>query len=103
MKRIFIVLAFVAMAAAMLASCLSGNTKGMTLGYFRENISQDLGYDELLERFGAPGKNVGSGIDIYEYTLDDGSNVRIGYVDRILYVKHHDSKGALLETLFELQ
>ncbi len=42
------------------------------------------------EVFGKPDRNIGSGLIIYEYGLDDGTKVWLGFpgFDKILYAKH---------------
>ncbi|MBI2811633.1 MAG: hypothetical protein HYX67_12520 [Candidatus Melainabacteria bacterium] len=46
----------------------------------------------VLNDFGEPLKDIGSGIHIYEYKLEDGSNVWVGCVDKVLYVDHVKGK-----------
>jgi hypothetical protein len=45
---------------------------------------------DVTARFGAPDRDVGSGIYIYAYRLTDGSDVLVGSADgsHILYVRH---------------
>ncbi|MGY5148393.1 MAG: hypothetical protein ACW9W4_10385 [Candidatus Nitrosopumilus sp. bin_7KS] len=44
--------------------------------------------------------DIGSGIHIYVYELNDSSKIWIGYADKIMYVEHVDSDGNILETIF---
>lgn len=84
----------------------SDNTKqndsdddGLTLKYFKDNLTQDTTYDEIVKLFGEPDKNIGSGINIYVYELKDLTQIWIGYVDKIYYVKHMDKDGNLIEDI----
>ncbi len=48
-----------------------------------------------------PHNDIGSGIHIYVYELDDSTQVWIGYTDHIWYIQHVDSDGNILENLIE--
>jgi hypothetical protein len=56
-------------------------------------IEQDTTIPQVFGRLGAPSRDIGSGIHIYEYLLEDGSSVIIGSPDAsvILYVRHGDA------------
>jgi len=62
------------------------------------DVSQDI--DTIFFKFGEPLDDVGSGIHIYVYELNDLTQVWIGYTDKILYVYHVNVDGNILETLF---
>jgi hypothetical protein len=49
--------------------------------------------------FGAPDRDIGSGIHIYVYDLSDGTKVYIGYTDKIMYARHMSSSGQVLHNL----
>jgi hypothetical protein len=52
--------------------------------------------------FGEPDGDLGSGIHIYYYNLDDGTCIWIGFADRIIYARHmsnNTASGQLLHTL----
>ena len=46
------------------------------LEFIREGIS----YDEVISRIGEPKKDIGSGVYLFEYNLDDGSQLRLGFI-----------------------
>ena len=70
-----------------------------TLDDFRNTLAESQDFDTILLKFGEPLYDIGSGIHIYVYELDDSTQIWIGYVDKILYVKHVDSNGNILEQL----
>ena len=74
-----------------------------TLDDFRKFASDSPDIDTIFYRFGEPVDDVGSGIHIYVYKLNDSSKIWIGYADKIMYVKHVDSNDNILESLFELE
>ena len=71
-----------------------------TLDDFKNVLSQPYDIDEIFSKFGEPHDDIGSGIHIFVYELNDNTEIWIGYVDDIWYVKHVDSKGNLIEDLF---
>ena len=71
-----------------------------TIDDFRNILFEPYDIDEIFSKFGQPHKDIGSGIHIYVYELNDLTEIWIGYVDDILYVKHVDADGNVLEDLF---
>ena len=71
-----------------------------TLDDFKNILSKPYDINDIFSKFGEPHDDVGSGIHIYVYDLNDLTEVWIGYVDDILYVKHVDANGSVLEDLF---
>ena len=74
-----------------------------TLDDFRNTLNESQDIETIFFKFGDPHDDIGSGIHIYVYELNDSTQIWIGYVDKILYVHHVDSNGNLLEQLFELK
>jgi hypothetical protein len=70
-----------------------------TVGYFMVKLNADLKYDDIVNLFGAPDRDIGSGIHIYVYDLSDGTKVYIGYTDKIMYARHMSSSGQVLHNL----
>jgi hypothetical protein len=70
-----------------------------TAGFFMANLNADLKYDDIVNLFGAPDGDIGSGIHIYVYDLTDGSKIYIGYTDKILYARHMNSSGQVLHNI----
>lgn len=70
-----------------------------SIEYFNANMKADLKYADIVNIFGEPDGDMGSGIHIYYYNLNDGSKVYIGYADKILYVRHVNSGGLVIHTL----
>lgn len=56
-------------------------------------------FTSIVEIFGQPSKDIGSGIHIYVYPLIDLTEVWIGYTDKILYARHMNQNQLLIETL----
>ena len=72
-----------------------------TLADFKNTLSESQDIDTIFFRFGEPNRDIGNGIHIYVYDLNDSTQVWIGYTDHILSVHHMDSEGNLLEQLFK--
>ena len=70
-----------------------------TLDDFKNTLSEPYNIDTILTKFGEPHDDIGSGIHIYVYELNDLTEIWVGYSDDILYVKHVDSDGIELENL----
>jgi hypothetical protein len=70
-----------------------------TVEYFNYNLRADMKYDEIVNLFGQPDGDIGSGIHIYVYDLKDGSKVYIGYTDKIMYARHVNSSGQIIHTI----
>lgn len=67
--------------------------------YFEKNLKSGMDYTAIVSKFGQPIKDIGSGIHIYVYVLDDATEIWIGYVDKILYARHMDKTQKLIKTL----
>ena len=71
----------------------------LTYEDFRDNLTKDMDYQAIVAKFGAPDRDIGSGIHIFVWELKDSTELWIGYVDRILYARHLDKNRNLLHTL----
>ena len=70
-----------------------------SIEYFNANLKADMKYDAIVNLFGEPDGDIGSGIHIYVYNLGDGSKVYIGYADKIMYARHVSSSRQALHTI----
>ena len=59
--------------------------------YFSSNLKPSMTYTDMVATFGNPNGDLGSGIHIYVYGLEDGTSVWIGYNDHIVYARHMTS------------
>lgn len=59
----------------------------LTLESFNR-LTKGADMQSLLKTLGAPARDIGSGIHIYEYELNDGSKVWVGGVEKLFYVDH---------------
>lgn len=87
--------------ATGVAACHKSETtpeKG-TVAYFQTYLKADMSFAAIKERFGEPGSDIGSGIHIYVYPLNDGTQVWIGYTDKILYARHMDQNRQVIAVL----
>jgi len=75
------------------------NKKQLTYDDFKSHLKIDFNYELLIETFGQPSKEIGSGIFIYVYDLYDSTEVMIGYSDRIIYADHTDKNSNVLNRL----
>ena len=95
MKKIFIIL-----IGFLLAGCTDTDSeKQDSIAYFKQHLKADMKYEGLTRTFGEPNNDIGSGIHIYLYNLQDGTKIHIGFVDRILYARHVDANDQLIEVL----
>ena len=64
--------------------------KPRTLDHFKAKLGKTLTPAKAEELFGKPDRDIGSGLMIYEYTLDDGTKILLGFPgpEKILYAKH---------------
>ena len=88
-------------AVTFLAAACSDDDKvnRNTIDYFEAHIQNDMSHEKLMFVFGVPDKDVGSGIHIYVYRLDDSTEVWIGITDKILYANQVDKDQNLLKVL----
>lgn len=66
---------------------------------FAMYLKADMNYSAIVSTFGAPAGDLGSGIHIYVYPLEDGSAVWIGYTDHIMYARHMNSNKGFLHNI----
>lgn len=59
-----------------------------TLDFFIANLNKTLTYEQAIKIFGEPDRDVGSGLYIPEYDLDDGSTIILGFATKIVYARH---------------
>jgi hypothetical protein len=71
-----------------------------TLDDFKNILSEPYDIDTIFSKFGDPHYDVGNGINVYVYDLNDGTQMMIGYNGDILYVTNLDLNGNVLEELF---
>lgn len=90
-----------ALLVILLFSCDKEEVKADPLTYqsFKASLTYEMNYSEIVAAFGEPQKDMGSGIHIYVYQLDDETEVWIGYSDQIMYAKHMDKDQNLLNTI----
>ncbi len=96
MQRIIILLFCL---AVIFGSCDDPDAYQNDIGYFQQRLKPDMKYTHLKLIFGPPDADIGSGIHIYVYDLDDGTKVCIGYTDTIVYARHLDQNDQLLAVL----
>ena len=90
------------LTGTLLLGCSKGtdnNSDPDTIGYFMTNLKASMTYTDIVNTFGQPDGDLGSGIHIYYYDLKDGTKVYIGYSDKIEYARHVNSSGTTIHTL----
>ena len=70
-----------------------------TLDDFKNILSESSDIETIFSKFGEPDADIGSGIHIYVYDLNDSTQIWIGYVETILYIHHVDANENILENL----
>ena len=70
-----------------------------TLDYFTTRLDKTLTAAKAVEKFGKPDRDLPTGLVIYEYQLDDGSKVRLGFPGptAIIYAKHFSKDGKITD------
>ncbi len=76
------------------------NKHGLKYSDFENNLKSDMTFNSIVATFGEPSNDIGSGIHIYVYKLSDSTEIWIGYADKILYARHVDENGQIIENLF---
>jgi hypothetical protein len=82
----------------LLSSC-DTDEKQLTYNDFEASLDPEMDYTAIVRKFGEPQKDIGSGIHIYVYELNDSTQIIIGYTDQILYARHVDKDHNVLHTL----
>ena len=92
---------FLFISSFVFLACNKNNSQDNkdSYSYFSKELKADMDYNSIVNKFGQPDEDKGSGIHIYVYKLQDGTEVWIGYADRIMYARHMSSNGQLLHTL----
>ncbi len=92
---------YISFVILLITACTkeTDNDKQLTYDDFKNSLTMHMDYDAIIEEFGQPARDIGSGIHIYVYELDDSTEIWIGYIDHILYARHVDKNQQLLETL----
>ena len=70
-----------------------------SLQYFQQYLKEDMKYSDMKSIFGEPDADIGSGIHIYIYNLEDGTQVSIGYTDKIIYATHVDKMQVVTDLI----
>lgn len=97
MNRILIVLTILCFNC-LTAMAQNVNDK-LTFDNFKSNLKKDMDNITIVETFGQPDNDIGSGIHIYVYELSDSTAMMIGCTNKVLYANHYDKKGDLLNIL----
>ena len=93
-QSLFIVIVF------LIAACSQDEEVNRnSIDYFETHLQNDMSHQKLMFVFGQPDKDLGSGIHIYVYKLDDTTEVWVGITDKIHYANHVDQNQNLLKVL----
>ncbi|GAA5024889.1 hypothetical protein GCM10011506_08830 [Marivirga lumbricoides] len=77
----------------------SSQTKTLEYADFELKLNLEMTYNSLLEEFGEPSKDIGSGIHIYVYQLVDDTEIWIGYTNKIEYARHMDKDQQIIKEI----
>lgn len=68
-----------------------------TLNGFKEKLDATFTPEKAIKVFGKEDRNLGSGLILYEYDLDDGTKVRLGFpgLAKIVYAEHIKKDGVV--------
>lgn len=92
-------LVFILLLSLAVGACTEKMPAKDSIEYFELHLNRDMDIREIQQTFGSPDNDIGSGIHIYVYDLNDGTAIWIGYTDRILYARHMDRNQQLLATI----
>jgi hypothetical protein len=98
-KLLFSLSLFLLLTAACLKKSTNNDPQPDTIGYFTTHLQANMNYSAIVDAFGDPDGDIGSGIHIYVYNLTDGTAVWIGFNGNIVYARHMSSTGQLLHTI----
>lgn len=73
-----------------------------TYEYFSSHIKSNMDYNAIINTFGNPDNDRGSGIHIYVYNLTDRTSIWIGFTTTIIYARHYDQNQQLLQSWNEV-
>ncbi len=92
----------IALLINLFTSCTKDddNITQLTLHDFQSFSYEDMNYEAIVEFFGEPDNNVGQGVHIYVYVLNDLTEIWIGYTNLIIYVRHMDQDQNLIKSLY---
>ena len=99
MPRLFGKLVLIAAVFIVSACSQEDEVSRNSIDYFEARLQKDMSHERLMIVFGKPDKDLGSGIHIYVYNLDDTTEVWVGITDKILYANHLDKDHNLLKVL----
>jgi hypothetical protein len=99
MPRLFGKLLLIVSVFIVLACSDNDEVNRNSIDYFEARLQKDMSHERLMIVFGKPDKDLGSGIHIYVYKLDDTTEVWVGISDKILYANHMDKDQNLLKVL----
>lgn len=109
MKRKWILIAII-IIASVLALSLGHSTSTSVIDVPRPSertlddftfVTQDTSYADIEARLGKPDKDIGSGIHIFVYELNDGGEVWFGFADlnQMIYAKYQTATGEEVDLL----
>ena len=99
MKSKIYLLSFFLVVFCSCVTEIDSTKHGLKYSDFENKLKPDMTYNSIVAIFGVPLKDIGSGIHIYVYQLADSSEIWIGYSDKILYARHMDKNGQIIENL----
>ena len=100
MRSYSIFLLPILLSVLLFTSCADEDAaRADSVDYFSDYLRADMTFREIVKAFGEPDADIGSGIHIYVYVLEDHTEIRIGFTDRILYATHVDQDHQLLKIL----
>lgn len=74
------------------------------LTHFQDNLNKTFESNNAIATFGQPDRIIGSGLMIFEYDLDDGTKIRLGFPGmrgfeqqrQIIYAHHVQNDGSFV-------
>ena len=81
----------------------SAEIRDKFLDFFKSKLNKPLTPAKAKVVFGKPDRDIGSGLMIFEYDLDDGSKIHLGFPGdvAILYARHVTKDGKTVDLLLK--
>ena len=100
MKLIFI------LAILFTISASNSNAQEITefcIADFRTGLRRGMTKQDVVEKYGEPGKDIRYSLLTYVYTLNDSSEIEIGFTDGLLYATHRKEATVLEEIIKDIE
>lgn len=95
----FTLIIILGLVSAFIAPKFFNKTTDAKILYLKQISNNNKKLNDVFKCFGKPDAEIGSGLFIYKYSLDDGSKILIGSKDNdtIMYIKQIHKNGDITD------